>query len=117
VDKRAELAALADALVAAGVPAALDPRDVTPPAAWLHLGPWTYDTLCGDVADAQVIVDLISPDVGVSDAMGLLDDLEALTVLVLGPPRDPVTPATVQLPDGQTSLPCYRLTYQLEVTE
>lgn len=116
MDKRGELAAVADALTAAGVPASIDPRDVNPPAAWVHLGQWTYDTLCGDVTNAQLVVDLVAPDIGVSDALALLDDLEAGAVLVLGPPRDPVTPTTLQLPSDGTALPCYRMTYQVELT-
>lgn len=116
MDKRVELSAVADALTAGGVPSAIDPRDLTPPAAWVHLGPWTYDTLCGDVSDVQMIVDLIAPDVGTLDALGLLDDIETLAVLVLGPPRAPVTPTTIQLPDSGTALPCYRLTYQVEMS-
>lgn len=114
--KRAELLALADALTAAGVPAAIDPRDVTPPAVWVHLGTWSYDTLDGGCTDAQVILDLVAPDSGVTDAMGLLDDLETDVVTVLGPPRDPCVAATIQLPDSGTQLPAYRLTYQVELT-
>lgn len=117
MDKRAELQALVDALTAGGVPAAIDPRDLTPPAAWVHLGPWTYDTLCGgDVVDAQVLIDLIGIDSGTLDAMGTLDDLETLAVMILGPPRAPVQPATLTLPDNTTALPAYRLTYQLELS-
>lgn len=116
MDKRAELTAVADALTAGGVAAALDPRDVTPPAAWVHLGPWTYDRLSGQCLSAQVLIDLVSPDSGVLDAMGLLEDLEADTVLVLGPPPGQVLPTTIQLPDSTTALPCYRLTYDLTIS-
>ena len=117
MDKRAELTAVADALTAGGVPSAIDPRDLTPPAAWVHLGPWTYDLLCDTASSVQMIVDLVAPDVGTLDAMGLLDDLETLAVLVMGPPHLPVTPTTMQLPDSGTALPCYRLTYDVVMTD
>jgi len=116
MDKRAELTAVADALTAGGVPSAIDPRDLTPPAAWVHLGPWVYDVLCGDASSLQMVVDLVAPDSGVAESMGMLEDLETITVMILGPPRGPVTPTTLQLPDSGTALPCYRLTYDVVVS-
>ena len=115
MDKRAELTAVADALTAGGVSAGIDPRDLTPPAAWVRLGLWEYDRLCGDVVSAQLIVDLFAPDIGTTDALGLLDQLEADTVTALGPPHGPVMQTTAQLPDSTALLPCYRLTYEVGI--
>lgn len=116
MDKRAELTAVAAALTAGGVDAAIDPRDLTPPAAWVHLGPWAYDLLCGDTVSAQLVIDLVCPDVGTTDALGLLDQLEADTVTALGPPSGQVLATTVQLPDSAALLPCYRLVYDVTLS-
>jgi hypothetical protein len=113
MDKRAELTAVADALTAGGVAAGIDPRDLTPPAAWVRLGLWEYDRLSADCVSAQLVVDLFAPDIGVEDALGLLDQLEADTVTILGPPVGPVVQTTAQLPDSTALLPCYRLTYDV----
>jgi hypothetical protein len=116
MDKRAELDAVAAALTAGGVAAAIDPRDVTPPAAWVHLGPWTYDLLSGECLSAQLVVDLIATDAGVRAALGQLDDLETDTVTILGPPAGQVLATTLTLPDSPAALPCYRLTYDVVMT-
>lgn len=113
MDKRAELDAVAAALTAGGVMAAIDPRDVTPPAAWVHLGGWSYDLLSGVCVSAQLVVDLVATDAGVRDALGQLDDLENDTVTILGPPAAEVQATTVTLPDSSAVLPCYRLLYDV----
>jgi hypothetical protein len=113
VDKRAELVAVAEALTAGGVPAAIDPRDVTPPAAYVHLGPWTYDLLTDQCLSAQVIVDIVATDAGTYTALGELDALETDVVTLLGPPVGQVLATTVSLPDSTAALPCYRLTYDV----
>jgi hypothetical protein len=117
VDKRAELTAVADALTAGGVPSAIDPRDVTPPAAWVHLGGWQYDLLAGDCHSAQVVVDLVGTDAGTYDALGQLDGLESDAVTILGPPVGPVVATTLTLPDSSAVLPCYRLTYDVVMSD
>ena len=116
MDKRAELDAVAAALTAGGVAAEIDPRNVNPPAAWVHLGPWEYDRLSGDCLSAQLIVDLIAPDQGTYAALATLDDLETGTVVALGPPSGQVLATTLTLPDSSAVLPCYRLTYDVEMS-
>jgi hypothetical protein len=113
MDKRAELDAVAAALTAGGVAAEIDPRNVNPPAAWVHLGPWTYDLLAGECVSAQLVVDLIAPDQGTYAALATLDALEDGTVVALGPPAGQVLATTITLPDSSTVLPCYRLTYDV----
>jgi hypothetical protein len=116
MDKRTELVALSDALTAGGVAAAVDPRDLTPPGAWVHLGPWVYDRLSGVCVSATMLVDLIATDAGTWDALGQLDALEDDAVTILGPPWGQVLATTVTLPDSSAVLPCYRLTYEVELT-
>jgi hypothetical protein len=116
MDKRAELDAVAAALTAGGVLAAIDPRDISPPAAWVHLGPWTYDLLSGECVSAQLVVDLVATDAGTYAALGQLDALEADTVTALGPPVGQVLATTLTLPDSSAVLPCYRLLYDVVVS-
>ena len=111
------LAQLADALTAAGVPCALDPRDVQLPGAWLKRNGLTPDLLCGGMT-MRVRVMLISPDVGTLDALRFLDDLYALAHLVM--PSNVPTPATdttALLPDSATPYPATYFDVDVELTD
>jgi hypothetical protein len=80
INTRAELQTVADALTAGGVPAAVDPRDVSLPGAWVQRRTITRDLLGGGVT-MRVRVWLIAPDVGMWGALELLDEMYDVAVI------------------------------------
>jgi hypothetical protein len=110
---REELTALVDALRAGGVPADLDPQNITPPAVWVQLESIAHTLLSG----GTVLRCRLYLIVGDAPAATVLDTIDAL----LGSVLDVVTPNTdtdtttevVALPDNPTPLPALRLTVDL----
>lgn len=102
------LTVLCELLDAAGVPAQLDPADVSPPGAWVHLeGINTAANLEG-VHELQVIVHLITGD---TDTRRALEGLGVLysQLLEVVTPDGLVTLEGVVLPGSTTPLPALRV--------
>lgn len=109
----AALTELVASLVAVGIPAAIDPRNVNPPAVMVRgdaLEP-ARGKLCG-TETLRFSLLLIVPDIG---DPGAYDALDALYGAVMGVPGlslttdDRVFERTI-LPDAPTALPTLRLT-------
>lgn len=114
-DLRTALSEVAEALTAAGVPSALDPRDVTLPGAWVQLLTLDHDMLCGDLT-ALVGVDLISPDVGTLEALDQLGAMLPRALSVLGVNAGtPTVARTILLPDSATAYPALRVSLLITV--
>jgi len=116
IDTRAALQQLADALTAGGVPAAVDPRDVNLPGAWVQRVS-RFEDLLGDCATLRVRVMLISPDVGTWDALGHLDAMYDLATAVLPPNTGaPSLDRTVLLPDASTPYPATAIEADVQIS-
>lgn len=103
----AALAAVVDALTAAGINATTDPRDLTLPGAWVTVHDIVAPTLCGGYT-VRADVCLMVADTGAPhavDALGRLLDAAA-TVLTFD---EPVVPMTVT-PPGAAPLPALVIT-------
>jgi len=90
------LAEVADTLTAAGVPTAVDPRDVNIPGGWVTVGPIGFDYLSSGVRTIAVDVFLIARDTGTPDSLGALGDMLDRVILA-GIPVGDVTPQPVAL--------------------
>lgn len=104
----APLVELADAITAAGLPAALDPADVATPGAWITLDRLRRGTVGGGVR-LEVSVYLVAPDL---DPRRALDELAAAYALVVPGVFTPdgATESTgVILPGDPTPLPGLRI--------
>jgi hypothetical protein len=113
---RAALDDLVAALREAGIPADLDPQNLTPPAVWVQLESIAHSLLDGGL----VLRCRLYAIVGDAPAGTVLDNLDAL----LGEVLDVVTPnadrdtevAGVLLPDTPNPLPALQLTVDLPTT-
>jgi len=103
---------LADVLASIGIRAAIDPRDVNPPAAWLSLD--TIDVTLAGITEADGLVVLVAPDVGMPRAMDVLVDM-LTTIAEHIPGVSQARPDTVSLPDHGGPLPALRFTIPLTV--
>jgi hypothetical protein len=81
---RDELTRLRDALNGAGVPTSLDPATVQVPGAWITPRTIT-DLTMGGHGTLTAHVWLIAPDVGVLEALDILNGLLELAVPIAGP--------------------------------
>lgn len=106
---------LADELAAAGVRAAVDPRNLNPPCAWVKADKFDPDTFCSALS-GQLTVDvwLLAANNGVVSSHTKLSELleKALTVV---DPTGPVEIDTVTLPSGGDPLPAYRIPTILDI--
>lgn len=107
---------LISALADADIAAALDPRDVNAPGAWITARKIKEMLFCGDI---QITADvyLISRDVGTLQALEVLDQLlqQALEALASWDIEIDATALdeAVALPDGSGPLPAYKITVTL----
>jgi hypothetical protein len=116
IETRAALQQIADALTAGGVPAAVDPRDVTIPGAWVQRV-WRAQDLLGDAVTLRIRVLLVSPDVGAWDALGHLDAMYDLAYRVVPPNTGtPALDRTVLLPGSSTPYPATSIEADIQVT-
>lgn len=97
-------AALAAELVAAGVRAAIDPRNTNPPCVLFEPPSLTFDIGCGATAAMSAL--LLVPGPGHGDAWRQLDDLIAQVADVI----DIETAEPVSL-DYDNPMPAYRVTF------
>ena len=105
IELDAAMLEIAGLLQAADVPTWLDPRDVNVPGCWLQLVTMDDDTLGVDSSTFRVRVALIVPDVGTTEALGLLSPLYGKA---RGALRGNVAPAALRtflLPDSSTAYP------------
>lgn len=112
---RTALDDVAARLETAGVAAAVDPRDITVPGAWVTTGPIAFDRLNGDVRTMQAVVYLLTRDTGTPDALDYLAEMidAAATVLPVGD----ITPQTLGLPNQSGDpLPAAVFNVDLEIT-
>ncbi|MGW0247924.1 hypothetical protein ACWDYH_14950 [Nocardia goodfellowii] len=107
------LEGLADELKAAGVRAAVDPRDLNPPCAWVVARSIAHELLGGG-GTVAVEVYLIAPDSGAPQAYRTLTDLLDKALTVLEPDADTSLSEAVTLPGGGGPLPAFRLTVNIE---
>jgi len=116
IDTRAALQQLADALTAGGVPAAVDPRDVVIPGAWVQRV-WRLDDILGPCITLRVRIMLISPDVGAWDALGHLDEMFDLAATIVHPNTgSPSLDRSVLLPGSSTPYPATALESDLQIS-
>lgn len=99
--------ALADALVAAGVNATVDPRAATPPCALIPPPDRVYDLSCGYTANWHVWA--LAPGPGNADAHKALDDLADAIAAVL--PIERSTLRSYVLANDAPALPAYDLEF------
>lgn len=95
------------ALNEAGVYATTDPRNITPPCAWVTIADVRDPTLCGGV-EVRAAVCLIAADNGTPHSLAALGDLldKSLDVLTI---EEPARPMTVT-PPGVAPLPALVIT-------
>ncbi len=109
------LVAAADALNAVGVRAAVDPRNVNPPGAWVTATGFDPDIMC-ELEAGTVVADvyLVAPDLGTvaaHDALGVML-APALTVVdAVGS----IEITFLTLPGGGGPLPAYRIPTQMQI--
>lgn len=110
---RAGLDRLAASLTAAGVPTAVDPRNLNPPCAWVTGKTMSSPHfLCGSgliTADVYLIV----PDSGTPTALDALDVLLDKALTVVTAEGDISLSESVALPTG-APLPAYKITTEIE---
>lgn len=106
LDKLAQ--AEADRLVAGGVRAVIDARDLNPPSALVR--PPVLGYRFGGCNRLTWTVLVVAPDAGTRGALATLGDLVEKAQAALGYPAAELTPVDVALLDGGTA-PGYSLTY------
>lgn len=112
---RAALADVAARLESAGIPAAVDPRELAVPGAWVTVGPIGFDRLDGDTRTLQAVVYLLTRDTGTPDALDYLAEMIDAAAGIL--PVGDVTPQTLALPNQSGDpLPAAVFTVDLEIT-
>jgi hypothetical protein len=109
----AAMVALVDRLTAAGIPAALDERDLNPPGV-LVLPPAVDYRFSGPCAGATWTLLAAVPDAGTGPALPGLSDLVERVRAALNYEVTNAVPATVTLSDGPPA-PAYRLTYTSDI--
>lgn len=102
---------LVDAFNAAGVPAASDPQNLSPPAVWVQLASIAHDRLDGG-GTFRLRCYLIAPDTGTDAALDTFTEWLPQVLAVVTPNTDVDTEAaSVYLPDNpSTPLPALQLT-------
>lgn len=112
---REALEDVAERLNAVDIPAAVDPRSLTVPGAWVTAGPIAYDRLSNDVRGLDVDVYLFTRDTGTPDALDWLADMIDAAADVF--PIGDVTPQNVSLPNqAGDPLPAFVFRLTLEVS-
>ena len=105
-----------DTLVAAGVPASTDPRNLTLPGVWVTPDTLTLDTLDGAAATVRVSLVIIGTGSGPAAAVVDLDRLLALVVDTL-PVSSDWSAASIRLPNQSAEpLPALQGSIVLEWT-
>lgn len=101
---------LVDALNGAGIDAAADPQDLTPPGVWVQLESIDHNLLSGDVT-VRLRLYLIAGDTGTLNALDTLSTLLRRVLRIVDPNTDqPTTGESVYLPDNpSTPLPALRI--------
>jgi hypothetical protein len=99
-------------LTAAGVPAALDERDLTPPGVLVQPPELTYRF--GGCAEATWTLLAAVPNSGTGPALVALSDLVERARAALGGEITGAVPATVTTSDGPPA-PAYRLTLSTDI--
>lgn len=107
---------VADKLIAAGLPAVHDPRDLNLPGAWVTPGELTLNRLSPGAGEIDVIIALIAPDAGGSDTLTMLDAMLAKAIAAdVG--ISSVEPGTVQLDNhAPGSLPALIATVNISMS-
>lgn len=106
LDKLAQ--AQADRLIAGGVRAVIDARDLNPPGALIR--PPVLSFRFGGCNRLTWTVLIVAPDAGTRGALSTLGDLVEKAQAALGFPSPELTPVDVATLDGGT-VPGYSLTY------
>lgn len=107
---------IADMVTAAGVPAAVDPRNLALPGAWVTPGLVSFDTLDADKALMRFDVYLVAPDHGAVHALNELGTM--LSKLRDQLPVGEAQPVMVNLPNhGADAMPALLITIDAELTE
>lgn len=107
---------IADMVTAAGVPAALDPRDLELPGAWVTPGAVSFDVLDADTAHMRFDVYLVAREHGAKVSLNTLGGMLAKVRPALGVPS--AQPLMVNLPNhGADPLPALLLSIDAQLTE
>jgi hypothetical protein len=104
--------AVVAALVAAGVPATADRRNLNPPAVFVEQPTVLHNTLAGYTATLNLVC--VAGNIGTPDATTALDGLARATRAVWPGPRD--EPYSLPGVDGGDPLPARRLPVRVRVT-
>lgn len=107
---------IADMVTAAGVQAAVDPRNLNLPGAWVTPGLVSFDVLDEDTAFMRFDVYLVAPDHGAVHSLNSLGDMLAKIrpALQVGEAQ----PVMVNLPNhGADALPALLISIDAQLTE
>lgn len=107
---------IAEMVTAAGVPAAVDPRDLNLPGAWVTPGLVSFDVLDVDTAFMTFDIYLVAPDHGAAHSLNSLGDMLAKIrpALQVGE----AMPVMVNLPNhGAEALPALLISIDAQITE
>lgn len=107
---------IAELVTAAGVPAAVDARNLSLPGAWVNPGTVSFDTLDADKAAMRFDVYLVAPDHGAIHSLNELGRM--LSQLRDQLPVGEAQPVMVNLPNhGADPMPALLITIDAELTE
>jgi len=107
---------IADMVTAAGVPAAVDPRNLNLPGAWVTPGLVSFDVLDTDTAFMRMEVYLVAPDHGAVLSLNNLGDMLAKVRSAL--PVGEAQPVMVNLPNhGADPMPALLISIDATITE
>lgn len=112
IDLKATCQAMVDHLVARGMRAAVDHRDLNPPAVWVTVP--TARPRFGGCWQVDHRLLLVSPDSGTRTAVATLSDLLADTVAALDGLPVQTRPTQVPPLHGGDALPALELTFTLK---
>lgn len=107
---------IAAMFTAAGVPAAVDPRELQLPGAWVTPGTVSFDVLDADTASMRFEVYLVAPDHGAVHSLNKLGEMlaKARTSLPVGEAQ----PVMVNLPNhGADPMPALLISIDATLTE
>lgn len=107
---------LCEALRAEGMRAAVDPRDLNAPCAWVSPNQATTGMyLCGE-GELRVDIYLVSPDHGYVRSLQTLENLLSKALQVIEPDEPVSLDSSVVLPDNANPLPAFMLTVNIPIT-
>jgi len=107
---------IANMVTNAGVPAAVDPRNLNLPGAWVTPGLVSFDVLDADTAFMRFEVYLVAPDHGAVASLNNLGDMLAKVRQAI--PVGEAQPVMVNLPNhGADAMPALLISIDAQLTE